>query len=111
MRHAPSQEEIEDPKYQKLLGTRVLTDAFLEILEWDDYYTLPETLTMDARRIVDLRDQVQWASFLGVDNIHLRKITLFERSLFYGIYLSSASVSTEYTMSVFLIFPLTIFFY
>ena len=58
MRHAPSQEESEDPKYQKLLGTRVLTDAFLEILEWDDYYTLPETLTMDARRIVDLRDQV-----------------------------------------------------
>ena len=59
MRHAPSQEEIEDPKYQKLLGSRVLTDAFLEILEWDDYYTLPETLTMDARRIVDLRDQVE----------------------------------------------------
>ncbi|XP_023321809.1 T-complex protein 11-like protein 1 isoform X2 [Eurytemora carolleeae] len=62
VRHAPSQEESEDPKYQKLLGTRVLTDAFLEILEWDDYYTLPETLTMDARRIVDLRDQVERTS-------------------------------------------------
>jgi hypothetical protein len=30
-----------------------------QILEWDDYYRLPETLTMDGRRIVALRDQVR----------------------------------------------------
>jgi hypothetical protein len=62
VRHAPGSGEMEDPKYQKLVGTRVLTDAFLEILEWDDYYNLPETLAMDARRIVDLRDQVERTS-------------------------------------------------
>lgn len=62
VRHAPSQEEIEDPKYKKLLGARVLNEAFTEILEWDDYYRLPETLTMDGRRIVALRDQVERAS-------------------------------------------------
>jgi len=59
MRHAPSQEEIEDPKYKKLLGARVLNEAFTEILEWDEYYNLPETLTMDAKRIIALRDQVE----------------------------------------------------
>jgi len=62
VRHAPTQEEIDDPKYKKLLGARVLNDAFVEILEWDDYYPLPETLTMDAKRIVTLRDQVERAS-------------------------------------------------
>jgi hypothetical protein len=31
-----------------------------QILEWDDYYRLPETLTMDGRRIVALRDQVEF---------------------------------------------------
>ncbi len=30
-----------------------------QILEWDDYYRLPETLTMDGRRLVALRDQVR----------------------------------------------------
>jgi len=59
VRHAPTQQEIDDPKYKKLLGTRVLNDAFVEILEWDDYYELPETLTMDAKRIIQLRDQVE----------------------------------------------------
>ena len=49
---------MEDPKYKKLLGTRLLNEAFVEILEWDDYYNLPETLTMDAKRILALRDQV-----------------------------------------------------
>jgi len=62
VRHAPSQEEIEDPKYKKLLGARVLNEAFVEILEWDDYYHLPETLTMDAKRIIVLRDQVERTS-------------------------------------------------
>jgi len=59
VRHAPTQEEIDDPKYKKLLGTRVLNEAFVEMLEWDDYYELPETLTMDAKRIIQLRDQVE----------------------------------------------------
>lgn len=59
MRHSPSAEEMEDPKYKKLLGTRLLNEAFVEILEWDDYYNLPETLTMDAKRILALRDQVE----------------------------------------------------
>lgn len=59
VRHAPTQEEIDDPKYKKLLGARVLNEAFVEILEWDDYFPLPETLTMDAKRIVGLRDQVE----------------------------------------------------
>jgi hypothetical protein len=31
MRHAPTQEEIEDPKYKKLLGARVLNEAFTEV--------------------------------------------------------------------------------
>eukprot|EP00088_Acartia_fossae_P069161 TRINITY_DN8954_c0_g1_i8.p1 TRINITY_DN8954_c0_g1~~TRINITY_DN8954_c0_g1_i8.p1 ORF type:complete len:591 (-),score=174.80 TRINITY_DN8954_c0_g1_i8:311-1939(-) len=62
VRHAPTQEEIDDPKYKKLLGARVLNEAFVEILEWDDYYHLPETLTMDAKRIVSLRDQVERTS-------------------------------------------------
>jgi len=62
VRHAPSQDEIDDPKYKKLLATRILNEAFVEILEWDDYYSLPETLTMDAKRIVSLRDQVERTS-------------------------------------------------
>lgn len=62
VRHAPTQEEIDDPKYKKLLGARVLNEAFVEMLEWDDYYQLPETLAMDAKRIVGLRDQVERAS-------------------------------------------------
>jgi len=61
-RHSPSQEEISDPKYKKLLGVRVLNDAFSEILEWDDYYLLPETLVMDQKRILMLRDQVERTS-------------------------------------------------
>ncbi len=31
IRHAPTQEEIEDPKYKKLLGARVLNEAFTEV--------------------------------------------------------------------------------
>jgi hypothetical protein len=36
------------------------TGFLFQILEWDDYYRLPETLTMDGRRIVALRDQVEF---------------------------------------------------
>ena len=45
-----------------MLGVRVLNDAFSEILEWDDYYLLPETLVMDQKRILMLRDQVERTS-------------------------------------------------
>jgi hypothetical protein len=38
---------------------RVLNDAFAELLEWDDYFALPETLAMDAKRVVALRDGVE----------------------------------------------------
>merc|ERR1711936_1068270 len=51
VRHAPTQEEIDDPKYKKLLGARILNEAYIEILEWDEYYQLPETLVMDMKRI------------------------------------------------------------
>jgi len=62
VRHSPSEEEREDPKYKKLLGQRVLNDAYTEILEWDEYYTLPETLVMDQKRIFQLRDKVERVS-------------------------------------------------
>merc|ERR1719481_353294 len=62
VRHATSQEEIDDPKYKKLLGARILNEAYVEILEWDDYYHLPETLVMDAKRIYALRDRVERTS-------------------------------------------------
>jgi hypothetical protein len=47
-RHAPSEEESgSDARYLKLRVQRVLNDAFLEMLEWDDdYYPFPETLVM-----------------------------------------------------------------
>merc|ERR1711962_1932391 len=61
-RHNPTEEELNDPKYKKLLGQRVLNDSFSEILEWDEYYTLPETLVMDQRRIFALRDKVERVS-------------------------------------------------
>ena len=59
VRHAPSQAEIEDPKYKKLLAARILHESYVEILEWDDYYPLPETLVMDTKRIIALRDRVE----------------------------------------------------
>jgi len=59
VRHAPSQEEINDPKYKKLLAARILNESFVEILEWDEYYPLPETLAMDTKRILALRDRVE----------------------------------------------------
>lgn len=62
MRHSPSQEEREDPKYRKLLGQRILNESFTEILQWDEYYSLPETLAMDQKRIFLLRDKVERVS-------------------------------------------------
>ena len=68
-RHAPSEEErnalqgrIEELKFKKLLMNRILTEALVELLEWDEYYTLPETLAMDQKRIIALRDQTERTS-------------------------------------------------
>merc|ERR1711935_8499 len=60
-RHAPRDEEVE-PRMQKLLMSRVLTEAFVELLEWDDYFGWPETLAMDAHRFMSLRDQLERAA-------------------------------------------------
>lgn len=46
-----------DPKLTKT-GTMILNEAYTEILEWDEYYHLPETLVMDEKRIFALRNQV-----------------------------------------------------
>ena len=59
VRHAPTQEEIDDPKYKKLLAARILNESFVEVLEWDEYYPLPETLAMDTKRILALGDRVE----------------------------------------------------
>merc|ERR1712018_153874 len=68
-RHAPSDEErsalqgrVEELKFKKLLMNRILTEALVELLEWDEYYTLPETLAMDQKRIIALRDQTERTS-------------------------------------------------
>ena len=45
-------------KVANLSGTMILNDAYTEMLEWDEYYQLPETLVMDAKRIYTLRIQV-----------------------------------------------------
>jgi len=65
-RHAPSEEEleairsrIEETRFKKLLISRILTEALVELLEWDEYYALPETLAMDHKRIIALRDQTE----------------------------------------------------
>jgi hypothetical protein len=63
VRHSPSKQELEgEAKYHKLMGQRVLNEGFSELLEWDDYHPLPETLVMDQKRIVDLRDRVERVS-------------------------------------------------
>ena len=36
-----------------------MTEAFVELLEWDEYHVLPETLAMDQKRIFALRDQTE----------------------------------------------------
>ena len=65
-RHAPSEDEegalqsrIEEARFKKLLMSRILTEALVELLEWDEYYALPETLAMDHKRIIALRDQTE----------------------------------------------------
>lgn len=65
-RHAPSEEEqmaiqerSGETRFQKLLMNRILTEAFVELLEWDEYHVLPETLAMDQKRIFALRDQTE----------------------------------------------------
>jgi len=58
-RHTPTEEECRDPMDRKQLINRVMTDAYVELLEWDDYFEIPETLAMDFKRIVALRDAVE----------------------------------------------------
>jgi hypothetical protein len=61
-RHAPSDEEVSgsDARYHKLQVQRVMNDAYLEMLEWDDeYHVFPETLVMDTKRILALRDATE----------------------------------------------------
>eukprot|EP00096_Caligus_rogercresseyi_P001295 TRINITY_DN1204_c2_g3_i1.p1 TRINITY_DN1204_c2_g3~~TRINITY_DN1204_c2_g3_i1.p1 ORF type:complete len:505 (-),score=132.02 TRINITY_DN1204_c2_g3_i1:1035-2549(-) len=66
LRHASnglaSKPEEETPSYRKLLVNRVLIDAYSELLQWDEYYDLPETLVMDYKRIAALRDRVERTS-------------------------------------------------
>jgi len=65
-RHRPRLEELEaneDARFKKLLANRILTEAFVELLEWDyDYHGWPETIAMDATRLLSLRDQVERAA-------------------------------------------------
>lgn len=62
-RHRPEQEALDradaDPRFKKMLINRILTDAYVELLEWDEYHPLPETLAMDHKRVVALRDQTE----------------------------------------------------
>ena len=67
-RHGPNPEDLEslvrgdrleDMRFKKLMVNRVLSEAFVELLEWDDYYGWPETLAMDATRFMTLRDQTE----------------------------------------------------
>ena len=66
MRHQPTEEEKlqagSDRKLMSLISSRVLIDSFMELLQWDEYYTLPETLAMDQKRILALRDQTERTS-------------------------------------------------
>ena len=81
MRHNPTEEELNDPKYRKLLGQR-LNDSFVELLQWDEYYTLPETLVMDQKRIFAMRDKVERVSvstavlLLSFSNLNSRIIPM-----------------------------------
>merc|ERR1712226_1625678 len=49
-------------EYEKMLMNRILTEALVELLEWDESYSLPETLAMDHKRIISLRDQTERTS-------------------------------------------------
>lgn len=41
---------------------RILTDAYTELLEWDEYHPLPETLAMDHKRVIAIRDATERAA-------------------------------------------------
>merc|ERR1712165_588399 len=67
-RHAPPDEELaamadgssDSARFLRLRVQRVLNDAYLELLEWDDEQNLfPETLVMDSKRILALRDATE----------------------------------------------------
>jgi len=68
-RHAPPDEELaaadaaapsDSARFLRLRVQRVLNDAFLELLEWDDDQNpFPETLVMDSKRILALRDATE----------------------------------------------------
>ena len=67
-RHGPNPDELavlergdrlEDIRFKKLISNRILSEAFVELLEWDEYYGWPETLAMDAVRFTTMRDQVE----------------------------------------------------
>jgi len=69
LRHKPTADELaqmdNEPSgrsLKKLLASRVLNEAFVELLQWDEYFPLPETLAMDQKRIVALRDQTERTS-------------------------------------------------
>lgn len=48
---------------QKLaIGSRILDDAFAEILEWDETLAIPETLAMDYQRILALKQLAERVS-------------------------------------------------
>ena len=59
LRHKPTQDEVEqsenDSRLRKLLMSRTINEAFVELLQWDEYYPLPETLVMDQKRVLALR--------------------------------------------------------
>ena len=42
--------------------SRTINEAFVELLQWDEYYPLPETLAMDQKRVLALRDQTERTS-------------------------------------------------
>ena len=52
----------QEAKFHRLLINRVLTEGFVELLEWDEYHGWPETLAMDAHRFLALRDQLERAA-------------------------------------------------
>merc|ERR1712012_604679 len=67
LRHKPSQDELEQSEndtrgLRKLLMSRTINEAFVELLQWDEYYPLPETLAMDQKRVLALRDQTERTS-------------------------------------------------
>ena len=56
------QSENDTRGLRKLLMSRTINEAFVELLQWDEYYPLPETLAMDQKRVLALRDQTERTS-------------------------------------------------